>query len=67
MIMPKVENPLTGKKTDLFNWKSVIALIGGAILLLVVFKVGSWGLNKISGVVGTPQQGSTLNDVLGGI
>jgi hypothetical protein len=65
--MPKVENPLTGKKTELTDWKAVAGLVGGGILLIGVFLVGRWAISKLSGVVGTPQSGSTLNDVLGGI
>lgn len=65
--MPKVENPLTGRKTELLNWKSIVGLVGGAILLIGVFLAGRWILSKITGVAGTPQSGSSLNDVLGGI
>ncbi|MBA7496676.1 hypothetical protein ES702_07285 [subsurface metagenome] len=65
--MPKVENPLTGRKTELTNWKAILGLIGGGILILGIFLVARWGLSRITGVFGAPQSGSTLNDVLGGI
>lgn len=65
--MPKVENPLTGRKTELTNWKAILGLVGGAILILGIFLVGRWGLSKITGVIGAPQSGSSLGDVLGGL
>jgi hypothetical protein len=65
--MPKVENPLTGKKIEVTDWKAILGLIAGGALLIGVFLIGRWGISKLSGVVGTPQSGSTLNDVLGGI
>jgi len=65
--MPKVENPLTGKKTDIFNWKSLLGLVGGVFLLLGVFFLGSWIYRKVAGLFGSPSSGSTLNDVLGGV
>lgn len=64
-IMPKLENPLTGKGIELFNWKRILGMIGGVVLLAAVVITGLWLFKKGKSLIGAPETGSTLNDVLG--
>ena len=65
--MPKVENPITGKKFELTNWKGILGMVGGVIIVVGVIAIGFWGYKKIRGLIGVPQGGSTIDDVLKGI
>lgn len=65
--MPKLENPITGQKYELTNWKRILGLVGGIILIAGVVVSGLWLFNKAKGMAGVPESGSTLNDILGGI
>lgn len=62
--MPKVENPITGKKIELTNWKGLVGMVGGVILICGVLAFGYWAYTKIKGLAGVPQTGSGLGDLL---
>lgn len=65
--MPKVENPITGKKFELTNWKGILGMVVGGVIIIGIVAVAYWGYTKLRGIIGAPQSGSTLKDVLDGI
>lgn len=63
----KAENPITGKKFELTNWKGILGMVIGGVIIIGVVAVAYWGYTKIRGIVGAPRGNSTLDDVLAGI